>query len=418
MYSSIYGKAVHIYDSRRARSEVEGHATSWFTITDEVKNLAYEYLGAQLLKRLKEAGPFVIVVSDVYRDWLRQSRQAMITYAQLYHKSDANIRRRANSDPKFAQLLDALRSHPSLNRHDWQHYLKLPLSRLQRHGLLLETTQKELRKFCDDWRLTDLGFAIDDLKGVVHEIDEILSRGDMREQLNSLSENLIFGRADQIALDLESEQRKILRRDDLERDARSRLRLRKVSTHVILLDNFLLLTRARKDKERLSYEVNIVPIPLELLRSADHDTKSFKLACTGRDEEYVVHTKDIEQKQSWLDSFDRAKLERLVICRANEPYQLCPVVAIRGSLPNTQLNVPINLVSETALNMACDKPEPLSYDCSWRGTVIITCIATSNGQSDTRAESDRLTIVSTNLATLAVTAHGLKEVSEISGERL
>ena len=140
-----------------------------FGKVDAVKQVNEDYLLAQLKYRQHEQGPWIKGFSDIFREWIRKAKSAYIDYAASFPNATALVRQEANRNILFRQFLDQMRDNERSKRLGWDTYLKAPITRLQRYGLLLFTVHKHMVKESEE--KTNLAAAIDEIKAVTLECD-------------------------------------------------------------------------------------------------------------------------------------------------------------------------------------------------------------------------------------------------------
>lgn len=234
-----------------------------FGKVDAVKKANEDYLLAQLKYRQKEQGPWVVGVSDIFREWIRRARTAYIDYAAGFPNANYLVRRESERNPLFKQLLDMARADPRSARLSWDTYLKAPITRLQRYSLLLQTVHKHMPK--DTEEKMNLQFAIDEIRAVTFEcnskVDEMTKKVDLLELQSKLQ--LRKGMESEVELNLDHLGREVIFRGDLQRAGQTRFQW--VETHAILFDHYLVLAKALAGRDSSRYDVSKVPIPMDLI---------------------------------------------------------------------------------------------------------------------------------------------------------
>ncbi|KAL2864792.1 putative Rho guanyl nucleotide exchange factor [Aspergillus lucknowensis] len=240
-----------------------------FGKVDAVKKVNEDYLLAQLKYRQKEQGPFIVGFSDIFREWIRKAKSVYISYAATFPYANYLIRKEAEKNVVFRQFLSTARDHKLSNRLSWDTFLKAPITRIQRYGLLLSTVHGNMLK--DSEEKTNLAQAIEEIKTVALDCDNKVGEMSKKVDLTELSAKLQLRpemRKD-VELNLDHLGREIVFRGDLQRPG-TRTRFL-VDTHAILFDHYLVLAKlsTTRDPTRTikfeSYDVSKLPIPMDLL---------------------------------------------------------------------------------------------------------------------------------------------------------
>jgi hypothetical protein len=236
---------------------------------DQVKKVNEEYLLAQLKYRQRDQGPWLVGFSDIFREWIRKAKPIYIDYAAGFPHADFLVRKEASRNILFKQFLDQARDDRRSNRLAWDTYLKSPITRLQRYGLLLSTVLKSTTK--DSEEKLNLQFAIDEIKAVTHECNGKVADMERKMELLELKDKLRLRRAfeKEVVLNLDHLGRELIIRGDLLRAGGKGFQW--VDTHAILFDHYLVLAKAVVGRDSAGgakyehYDVSKVPIPMDLI---------------------------------------------------------------------------------------------------------------------------------------------------------
>ncbi|KAL4778180.1 CNH domain-containing protein [Aspergillus varians] len=257
-----------------------------FGKVDAVKRVNEDYLLAQLKYRQKEQGPFIAGFSDIFREWIRKAKAVYISYAETFPYANYLIRKEAERNVVFRQFLSSARDHKLSNRLSWDTFLKAPITRIQRYGLLLSTVHRNMPK--DSEEKINLAQAIEEIKFVALECDNKVGEMGKKVDLKELATKLQL-RPDmrkRVELNLDFLGREVVYRGDLQRPG-SRTRFL-VDTHAILFDHFLVLAKLSitRDPGRAikyeTYDVSKLPIPMDLLvLESTHEDPVVKSAVRG-----------------------------------------------------------------------------------------------------------------------------------------
>ena len=262
-----------------------GFISEVFGNVDAVKKVNEDYLLAQLKYRQKERGPWIVGFSDIFREWIRKAKSVYIEYATGFPRANFLVRREAERNILFRQFLDQAREDKRSNRLSWDTYLKDPITRLQRYGLLLQTVHKSMQKESEE--KMNLQFAIDEIRACTFEcnakVDEMQKKMDLIE-LGAMIK-LRKGMEKEVELNLDHRGREVLIRGDLQRAGGKGFQW--VDTHAILFDHYLVLAKTVVTRDSSGgrksevYDVSKMPIPMDLimLESTNDDAvvKSTKL---------------------------------------------------------------------------------------------------------------------------------------------
>lgn len=219
-----------------------------FGRADAVKKANEDYLLPQLKYRQREQGPWVVGFSDIFREWIRKAKTAYIAYASAFPNANFRIRKEAEKNMLFRGFLDKVRSNALSNRLSWDTYLKVPITRLQQYGLLLESVLKKSLVDGDEKR--NLIVAIEEIKAVTHECDSKVAEMSRKVDLRDLQSRLkLRPGMERVELNLDHLGRELIYKGDLQRSGANRFNW--VETHALLFDHYLVLAKtvSGRDKE-------------------------------------------------------------------------------------------------------------------------------------------------------------------------
>jgi len=223
-----------------AKAKLPKFLVSVFGKIEAIKEVNENYLLAQLKYRQKEQGPWVIGFSDIFREWIRKAKTAYIEYAAGFPYATYLIRREADRNLLFRQFLDQARDNKLSNRLDWQNFIKAPITRLQRYGLLLDTVHKNMTQ--DTEEKANLLLAIEEIKAVTHECDAKVDQQTKKVELIELSSKLFLRPGmERVELQLDQTGRELIFKGDLQRAGANRFTW--LETHAILFDHYLVLAK-------------------------------------------------------------------------------------------------------------------------------------------------------------------------------
>ncbi|KAK0628639.1 CNH domain-containing protein [Bombardia bombarda] len=247
-----------------AKSRIDKFIDGAFGKVDAVQQINKEHLLAQLKYRQQEQGPFISGFSDLFREWIRKAKPIYIEYCSSFPHASYFIRKEAGRNLLFRQFLDMVRDHRRSKRLEWTTFLKAPITRLQRYGLLLDTVKKNMIE--DSEEKANLVKALEEIKAVTHECDEKVAEMTKKVELLELQNMLVLRPGFQSGLNLDHLGRELLKQGELQRQGSKGVRW--VETHALLFDHYFILAKAvvskdgRNDKK---YDVSKEPIPMPLL---------------------------------------------------------------------------------------------------------------------------------------------------------
>lgn len=216
-----------------------------FGKVDAVQQINKEHLLAQLKYRQKEQGPWIVGFSDLFREWIRKARPIYIEYCAAYPYASYLIRKEASRNLLFRQFLDVVQGHKRSKRLEWTTFVKAPITRLQRYGLLLETVKKNMPGESEE--KTNLEKALEEIKRVTHECDEKVAEMTKKVELLELQSMLVLRPGFQSVLNLDHLGRELLKQGELLRQGSKGMRW--VDTHALLFDHYFILAKAVTSKD-------------------------------------------------------------------------------------------------------------------------------------------------------------------------
>lgn len=211
-----------------------------FSRADAVKQVNEDHLLAQLKYRQQEQGPWIIGFSDIFREWIRKAKNAYIDYAASFPNATFLVRQESERNILFREFLDHTRENERSMRLGWDTYLKAPITRLQRYGLLLFTAAKAMHQ--DSEEKTNLKAAIEEIKAVTSECDMRVAEMSKHVELSELASKLVLRSGmEKVHLNLTHLGREIIFKGDLQRTGSNKFTW--LETHAILFDHYLVLSK-------------------------------------------------------------------------------------------------------------------------------------------------------------------------------
>lgn len=215
-----------------------------FGAADAVRKVSEEHLLPQLKFRQREQGPWIVGFSDIFREWIRKAKVAYLAYAAAFPRADMLVRRESDRNIIFRQFLDQCRQDPRSRRLDWVTFLKGPITRLQRYGLLLVTVLKHT--VLESEEKDNLQRAIEEIRQVTLECDSKVDEMSKSVALQELGLKLIMRQWD-VDLMLEEKGRELVFKGDLQRNGNNRFIW--LETHAILFDHYLVLAKTTMQRD-------------------------------------------------------------------------------------------------------------------------------------------------------------------------
>lgn len=247
-----------------------------FGKVDAVRKANEDHLLPQIKYRQQEQGPWIVGFSDIFREWIRKAKQAYIEYAAAFPYATFLVRQEADKNMLFRAFLNDAQTNRLSNKLDWNTYLKGPIDRLQRYGLLIDTIIKNSTVENEEKR--NLVIAKEEIKAVALECDARVGEMSRKVDLTDLQARLILRPGMQrVELNLDHLGRELIFRGELQRMGGSRFNW--VETHALLFDHYLVLAKTVSFREAdgvtksEKYDVSRLPIPMDLLvlESEDDD---------------------------------------------------------------------------------------------------------------------------------------------------
>lgn len=231
---------------------------------DMVLQINKDNLLAQLKYRQQEQGPWISGFSDLFREWIRKAKEVYIGYATGFPRASYMIRKELSRNILFKTFLEERQRLKMASKQDWTHFLFLPLQRLQRYTLLLESVDGKMPTESDE--KANLQRAIKEVKEVTLECDAKVAETNKRVEMMELSRMLVLRPGFQSQLNLDHLGRVLIMQGDLQRLGNKGMRW--VDTHALLFDHYLILAKVvtqYKDAKDKKYDVSREPIPMPLL---------------------------------------------------------------------------------------------------------------------------------------------------------
>ncbi|KAK4192757.1 putative rho1 guanine nucleotide exchange factor 3 [Podospora australis] len=247
-----------------ATNKLDKFLENVFGKVDAVQQINKENLLSQMKYRQQEQGPWIVGFSDLFREWIRKAKPIYIQYCSQFPYATYLIRREASKNLFFRQFLDMVRDHKRSKRLEWTTFVKAPITRLQRYGLLLETVKKNMLGESEE--KANLERALEEIKAVTHECDEKVAEMTKKVELIELGNMLVLRPGFQSVLNLDHLGRELLKQGELQRQGSRGVRW--VDTHAFLFDHYFILAKTVPSKDGRGdkkFDVSKEPIPMPLL---------------------------------------------------------------------------------------------------------------------------------------------------------
>ncbi|CAI5757747.1 unnamed protein product [Candida verbasci] len=296
-----------------------------------------------LLKILISEGKFIknlSEIADIYTNWAIEIREYLVGFM------------------KNMPLIEDLLKMTELKSYVDNHISQIPKvkelkvnvgilfistfnSRYQQIPLQLLEIRKKYKP--EEFEYVALTNTIDEIKSLGSRINEIKKSADSAHALEIIKHQIIWkSNIRQINLNLNSANRKFICRGDLNR--RSDLKFTNSINHVILLDNYLLITEKSKTKNGIFYKIIEDPIPIDFviiedkignikssppspsteeIEEPDQDYQ-FKVRYAGRSKKnsFTFGTKSEREKYDWINFIKLAKESLSKKTKPSNPYKV------------------------------------------------------------------------------------------------
>ncbi|KAG5356536.1 Rho1 guanine nucleotide exchange factor 3 [Yarrowia sp. C11] len=233
---------------------------------------------------------FVTGIADIIIEWIKVARPHFLAYANRYLHADRRIRKEREDNVLFSQWLGDMSKDPRTLGKPYSIYFHRVIPRLARYSLLLGTISKHTT---NEMELELLTRAIAECDDVTRQCNMVIGNVEKQVELLDLKSQFVFKPDCGADLKLESTQRKIMRRGDVQR--KSDYGLEWIDAHLVLLDNFLVLCKHQTGQHGPKLYVTKKPIPLELLcvEQIDEAEQQSK----GRIHNITSHVREVRDKR-------------------------------------------------------------------------------------------------------------------------
>lgn len=287
----------------------------------------------------------IVGVADLYNDWSKQASVPLLTYMGTVPMIEDLLRLEG-----LKSWDEPLRQNPRLKELQVNGNLLL-MSTFNSRYQQLPLQLSDIRKSFDvqDENYIQLTQAIESIKKLGKKVNEMKVHADNIYSLRVLQKQLTWKSSiHPPKISLSSEKRKLFYRGDLSR--KGDLKLNSHTIHLIVLDNYLLITERSRNQKMLNFKVVETPIPMDYLILENREKESgitskvstspnltkqieeeeelasypFKLRYAGRGK-YQAHTclaPSENARNRWFSIFEMARSNMLRRVLPLAPYDL------------------------------------------------------------------------------------------------
>lgn len=227
-------------------------------------------LAARLQSRQRQQGPYVGGIGDLVVQWAQDARDAYLNYAKDYMASDKLLRSEMAASPALRAWMAERGRDPRLVGVPHSFYFSRVLPRLARYKLLLGAILKYTPESATEHGILLKGQTV--VSELAAACDAAIATAQRTIDVDNLRAHIVFKSA-QVTADLKlgDKRRKLIKRGELLR--KGAYKVDWITSHVLLLDNFLVLSKTREGQNGQAFYVTKLPIPMDLLvlEAADLD---------------------------------------------------------------------------------------------------------------------------------------------------
>ncbi|GAA5909349.1 hypothetical protein JCM6882_000959 [Rhodosporidiobolus microsporus] len=223
--------------------------------------------------RAKQAeAPVVSGIGKVVFSAALEWEQAYHEYGVQFELAGFLVREEMDHNPRFKEFVLDFRRHPSARRNELDYFLRRIVQRHSRYPMQLETILKHTEDDGTAARTAEIEY-LKQAYAVVHQQLKDISRDkeevDKKVKLREFNRDLVRKQGDMLDLELLDDSRRFFRAERVfRRPEGSGFTDQFQEAHLILFDNYLVLTKApREDRDgRTKYPINRRPVPLDLVQ--------------------------------------------------------------------------------------------------------------------------------------------------------
>lgn len=322
----------------------------------ELLKIHQKSLFEPLLKILISNGKFikdVVDIGNIYYNWSQVVKPSLLRYIGTMPMIEElmkiqSIKRWVDTNVRDLPKVKELKVNGSLL------FISTFNSRYQQLPLQLNDIKSSFED--NDSETLALIKAIEGIKKTATKVNEMKHHADNIHSLRRIQKQLVWGKnIPQININFKSENRHIFHRGDVNR--KSDLKISSSANHIVLLDNYLLITeRVKSSKNHLvSYRIIELPIPIEFLlvevkeretptielnnltrnltsssptNSPKHESNEdpsvypFKIRYAGRgkNNSFTFFSRSERDRDIWIESLTKARSNLCLRLSKNEPY--------------------------------------------------------------------------------------------------
>ncbi|KAF8809527.1 hypothetical protein BYT27DRAFT_7187842 [Phlegmacium glaucopus] len=212
----------------------------------------------------REQHPHVRSITAALFDAALNFRDAYMEYIPNYPIAAYRIDDEMANNVSFKNFVDQCIRHPDAHRLDMKNFINRPIPRLLRYELLLKGIMDESPAGHDD--LETIPNVIDVIKALGKETEPGVFSAKQKVEVWRYNANLAFKAGEYIDMDLLDQNRSLVHSGRLLRQPDSGLEWNGwTELHVLLFDNYLVMTKPKEKDGVQKYQVHRRPVPLDLL---------------------------------------------------------------------------------------------------------------------------------------------------------
>ncbi|GAA5841736.1 hypothetical protein JCM11251_007070 [Rhodosporidiobolus azoricus] len=223
--------------------------------------------------RAKQAeAPVVSGIGKIVFSAALEWEQAYYNYGVQFELAGFILREEMDANPRFREFVQDFRRHPSARRNELDYFLRRSVQRHSRYPMQLETILKHTDDDGTAGRKAEIEY-LQQAYAVIHqqlkEISKDKEEVDRKVKLREFNRDLVRKSGDMLDLELLHDDRRFFRAERVyRRPEGSGFTDQFQEQHLVLFDNYLVLTKApREDREgRTKYPINRRPVPLDLVQ--------------------------------------------------------------------------------------------------------------------------------------------------------
>ncbi|RUP12910.1 Dbl homology domain-containing protein [Jimgerdemannia flammicorona] len=295
----------------------------------------YNYLevrkvNSDMMKELRDRQHekvFVDRIGDIVLKHVKNFNDPYIKYGPHFVISEYYVKTEDAKNPLFSNFIKDREKQSETRRLPLRHFLIFPITRLQRYSLLLDAILKHTPEGHPD--VETLTESIKHLRGIAGGVDERTKPNTQKVRLWQIAEKISFRPGENDNLRLLDDQRVLIYEGESKRRRETGLEV--MDLRVFLFDNYLVMTKPRKEKNvDVQYVVSKKPIPLDLLRVEKNPTAGggtfttpgtpavisgvsanqvpFTISYLGKKGgSYILYVSSAQERKTWKDKIEEAK---------------------------------------------------------------------------------------------------------------